>query len=532
MIRRVICLVTTLFVLAGMLVTAPTRAEAAAWAAPGKPSVVSRSAKAVAVSWKAVWGAPRYLVKYATKKSFASAKTVRTTEPYAELTGLKPGRRYYVKVAVARTTGTKLSKYGKTGQVTTRTARTALPRLAPAGLRLHARGKNTLTVSWRGRAGATHYQVRYATNGRFAKARHATVKATGLRLTRLKKGTRYWVQVRTRTAKGKATSSFGKAIRVSTTTGVSYAPLRAATYNILCANCSESHPWAKRRGALVKAIKAQDLDVLGAQEASQGLTKGADGRRKAQFADLLALLGSRYRLTNTYRYNCKKSTTPTKCKVKQRGASNATRIFYNRTRVKLLRQGSTQFRAQDPTRTKRFVVWAEFRQLSTGKRFFVVNTHLDPVNDASGASFHHKVRAAQARELVAAIKQRNRSRLPVVILGDFKTSKYTKPSNAPYDVVTRAGYRDPLGNTYKSKTPSRSAIVERRLGTEFNTKNNLKAAPPKSAYINGSVIDYVFVSPKIRVAEWQTVVHLAGSGRFAAKPPSDHNMVRVSLYLP
>ena len=112
MIRRVICLVTTLFVLAGMLVTAPTRAEAAAWAAPGKPSVVSRSAKAVAVSWKAVWGAPRYLVKYSTTKSFASAKTVRTTEPYAELSGLKPGRRYYVKVAVARTTGTKLSTYG------------------------------------------------------------------------------------------------------------------------------------------------------------------------------------------------------------------------------------------------------------------------------------------------------------------------------------------------------------------------------------------------------------------------------------
>ena len=532
MIRRMICLATTLFVLAGMLVTAPTRAEAASWAKPGKPAAVGRAAKAVAISWKGVWGAPRYLVRYSAKKSFASSRTVRTTEPYAELTGLKPGRRYYVKVAVARTTGSKLSGFGKAGQVTTRTAKSALTRLAPAGLRLHARGSKTLTVSWRGRAGASHYQVRYATNARFTKARHASLKKTGVRLTKLKKGTRYWVQVRTRTAKGKATSAFSRAIRVSTTKAGSHVPLRAATYNILCANCSGSYPWAKRRGKLVKAIKAQDLDVLGAQEASQGLTKGADGKRKAQFADLRALLGSRYRLTNSYRYNCVKSTTPTRCKVKHRGASNATRIIYNRTRVKLLRQGSTQFRAQDPARNKRFAVWAEFRQRSTGKRFFVVNTHLDPVSDTSGSTYHHKVRAAQARELVATIKKRNRSRLPVVILGDFKTSKYTKPSNAPYDVITRAGYRDPLGNTYKSKTPSRSATVERRLGTEFNTMNHLKASAPKSAYINGSVIDYVFVSPRIRVAEWQTVVNITGSGRFAVKPPSDHNMVRVTLYLP
>lgn len=135
---------------------------------------------------------------------------------------------------------------------------------------------------------------------------------------------------------------------------------------------------------------------------------------------------------------------------------------------------------------------------------------------------------------MATIKKQNPYDLPVIILGDFKTNKYAEPNNAPYQVITNAGYLDPLGNTEKSTIPDRSAIVERRIGTEFNTKNNLASSAPKSAYINGSVIDYIYVSPGVRVSEWETVVDVDATGRFTAKTAvrpqhgADHRLPAVA----
>ncbi len=531
MIRRALSLAAGLIVAVATALATPTNASAG-WSAPGKPAGGMRSTTAVAISWKPVWGAPRYLVKYSRSKSWKSPSYLTTAEPSAELTGLEPGTRYYVKVVVTKTTGGKLSGYGKTGTVLTRGSGSSYVTLTPGGLRVTARDARSLTLGWRHRAGAGSYQVKYATNAKFAGARYASTRATTLRLTGLGKKTSYWVKIRTKSGKGTTPSTFSTAIKAKTTGGSVIAPLRAASYNVLCANCSSSHPWAGRRGTLVKAIKEQHLDVLGVQEASQGAVIGADGKKEAQFKDLVDLLGSDYELTNAYRYNCKKSTSPTNCKAKDRGASHDVRIIYNADRIALLRQGSRQFSAQVPNETKRFVAWAELRQRSSGKRFFVVNTHLNPRDDVSGSTMHHDIRRAQTRELVAVIKKHNGAGLPVVILGDFKSSKHAVPNNAPYDVITDAGYLDPLGNVYKSTVPARSAIVEQRIGTEYNTKNNLADAPPKSAYINGSVIDYVYVSRGIRVSQWETVVDVDSSGRFARKPPSDHNMVRVSLYLP
>lgn len=531
MIRRTLSLAAAAALAAGTALTGPATASAA-WPAPGKPAAGMRSTTAAAISWKPVWGAPKYLVKYSRSKSWTSPSYLTASEPRAELTGLKPGTRYYVKVRVQKTTGASLSGYGATATFATRGSGSSYTVLAPGGLQLIARNAGSLTIDWRPRGGAATYQVKYATNARLSGAAYASTRNTSLRLGGLKRNTTYWIKIRTKSSRGTTTSTFGAALKAKTTTGSVSVPIRAATYNILCANCATGYPWAHRRAAVVKAIKAQRLDVLGAQEASQGATIGADGKKKAQFADLVAMLGSDYKVTNKYRYNCVKSTTRTRCKYRNRGASHDVRIIYHTGRIALLRQGSLKFAAQMPGTKERYAAWAELRQRSSGKRFFVINTHLDPGDDAAGATLRHDLRRDQTRELIALIRKRNTARLPVVILGDFKTSKHAMPNNAPYDVITRAGYLDPLGNTHKSTVPARSAIVERRIGTEYNTKNNLAATAPKSAYINGSVIDYVYVSPRIRVSEWETVVDVDAAGRFTRKPPSDHNMVRVSVYLP
>lgn len=532
MIRRTLPrLVVALALVASLLLAVPQGAQAA-WVTPGAPVLGMVSTTGVSLHWTAVWGAPRYLVKYSISRSWTSPKYVRTTRPEAELSGLKAGTTYYVKVAVTRTTGTKLSGYGATRSVTTRTKASRYVMLTPGGFTSAGRDADSVTLTWRARSGAASYQVKYATNSSLSGARYVSTHSTSLTVGALKKGTSYWFKLRTKSSKGAATSTFSTALKVTTTSGAAFAPLRVASYNILCANCSSDYPWSTRRKPLVSAIKAQNLDVLGVQEASQGLTVGADGRSKAQFDDLLALLGDDYAITNSYRYNCEKSTSPNNCTVKYRGASADVRIIYNSDRVQLLRQGSLQFDAQDPAHTKRFMAWAELRQRTTGKRFLVANTHLDPYDDAAGSTFHYDLRAAQTRELVAEVKRKNSSGLPVVIVGDFKSSKYASPRNAPYEVVTRAGFVDPLGNVPDSSVPARTATVERRIGTEYNTKNNLLSSPPRSVYLNGSVIDYIYADDRVRVAEWQTVVDVNAAGRFAAKPPSDHNMVRVTLYLP
>lgn len=532
MSRRLLSLAVAAFTLAAVTLLSPPTQAIGAWVAPGAPAGGVRSTTASAISWTPVWGAPRYKVKYSTTKTFSSPKYLTTTEPEAELSGLKAGTRYYVAVAVAKTTGDLLSPYGKTGEVVTRGKGSSYVTLTPGGLQLVARNSDSLTLAWRARSGIGSYQVKYAANSSLSGAKYVSTKDTGLKLTGLKKDTDYWVKLRAKSTNGKTTTTFSTSLKASTTAGSVVAPLRAASYNILCANCSSSHPWAKRRSTLVQAIKAQDLDVLGTQESSQGLTRAADGTDKAQFDDLLDLLGSRYAITNSYRYNCEKSTSPNNCKPKDRGASHDVRIIYNSDRIAAVRQGSLEFDAQAPDDTTRFLAWAELRQRSTDKHFFVVNTHLDPRDDSVGSSLHHNTRAAQTRELVDTIKKQNRSGLPVIILGDFKTNKYTSPSNAPYDVITDAGYLDPLGNTYKSTVPDRSAIVEHRIGTEFNTKNNLAATAPKSVYTNGSVIDYIYVSRGVRVNEWETVVDVDDAGNFNGTPPSDHNMVRITAYLP
>ena len=106
------------------------------------------------------------------------------------------------------------------------------------------------------------------------------------------------------------------------------------------------------------------------------------------------------------------------------------------------------------------------------------------------------------------------------------------PANAPYDVVVASGHVDPLGNTYRSTTTAPGATVEKRIRTNFASFNGFKRLAPKSfTYINGTHLDYIFTTP-MRVSEWETVVNIDAEGNFIGVIPSDHNMLRATVYLP
>jgi endonuclease/exonuclease/phosphatase family metal-dependent hydrolase len=324
--------------------------------------------------------------------------------------------------------------------------------------------------------------------------------------------------------------------QVSTTATASAAasaakPLRVASYNVRCANCGgggkNAGSWAQRRGAIVASIRSQHLDVLGVQEASQGrIHDSATGKKNlSQFDDLRARLGGSWRLTNSKRYNCVKHSSPNKCKYKAQGASKGTRILYDSSRIELLAAGSARL-PKPGNDTERSVAWAQFRQRSTGKSFMFADLH------TTSEDKYHSYKKKQAEKALATLRAHNPKKLPMIAVGDWNSSRFEKPSNAPYDVFAKAGFKDPLGGKYRTTKTAPGATVEKRIRTWVSSSNRYtRKAPAHRNWVNGSYIDYIMTT-SMRVSEWETVAHLDKKGNFIGRIPSDHNMIRATVWLP
>lgn len=277
-------------------------------------------------------------------------------------------------------------------------------------------------------------------------------------------------------------------------------------------------PWASRLPAVADQIRSEGLDVVGIQEASASAKHTVTHR--SQYRDIVAALGSPYRLTNSQRH-CAGSGVGARCR---NGGSSSDRIIYNSDRLKLLAQGARKLDGRSAgSGSGRYVVWARFRDLRTGKVFYFFSTHLEP-GKSSGT------RRRQAAIIVNEVNARNTKHLPTILVGDLGASKFG--NNAAHGVLTGAGFLDPLVNTsnyHGSKTP-----VAKLVNTRLNSLNNFRAAPvTKGGFPIGSYLDYILVrGGTFDLAEWKTVVNVDSRGRFKGVIPSDHNLVKLTLSLP
>lgn len=490
---------------ASALAKAPTGLKAAAVAT-----------NAVSLTWDPVPDATAYRVRMSTNSKMSSAKTWDVIGTSYEWTHLDPnpgrisarlagGTTYYFQVkAIKAVTNDRANITGYSKAVAVKTKTSAKTSYLPVtDLRATPASATSLYVSWPSRGPGAIYRVRYATDPKTSQAKgpYRDFSVAGGTLTGLKPNTTYYLSVRVIQSHRVPLSAYSVRFKVKTSS-VSSPALTIASYNIL-----KTGTWPTRRIAVSDNLKAQKPDVMALQEADPHDVL-VNGVKIKQYNDILNLMGSKYKYVSTK-------------------SSAGTRLAYNTDRLTLVKADVaklTKSRAD-----QRYAVWAILQDKQSKKKFFVLDTHLEPGGGTTAS--YNDVRITQAKEILALVKAKSEG-LPVVVAGDMNSSRANKPTNGAYIALTEGGQLiDPLGDanlTWPTLTPTAEHPIDR----EYNSYNNLEVRARRTSSLLGTRVDYILVSPGVRVAQTRTVVNVNKEGRFVGIIPSDHNMLTAIVHLP
>lgn len=180
-----------------------TTAPAAVATAPAAPGAVTLAAANTRLtpSWAAVTGATSYNVYYRTLAGLTTANSTKVANATsgAAITGLTNGTPYYVAVTAVNAVG----ESALSSEVS------ATPAVAPpTGVAVTA-GNTQATVSWSAAPGATSYNVYYGTVAGVTTANQTKLigATSGVALTGLTNGTKYYVVVTSVSASGESVVS-------------------------------------------------------------------------------------------------------------------------------------------------------------------------------------------------------------------------------------------------------------------------------------------------------------------------------------
>lgn len=235
--------------------------------------------------------------------------------------------------------------------------------------------------------------------------------------------------------------------------------------------------WSHRKEMVKGLIRFHDLDIIGTQEGF-----------KHQLDDVLAL--GNYAYVGAGRDDGK-------------DAGEHSAIIYKKERFYLLESGNFWFsetpevpgKGWDATCCNRICSWAKFKDIKSGKEFFVFNSHYD-----------HEGKVARKNSSLLLLKmiEQIAGDSPVFATGDFNAT----PDDEPIQTIYNSGK---LNDSYL-------VTQEPPYGTE-GTFNAFKPdAPMKSR------IDYIWVTPQITVKKYG-VLNDMQYGRF----PSDHFPVVIEV---
>ena len=515
--ERVVALTAGICLVLGGAVAGTGTAHALA--APKSLKTTQVTSQAIGLTWKKT-GQDAYRVRMSTKSNMSGAKSWDVLGNYFEWTNLnpnpdkssarlKPGKTYYFQVkAIARkaksSDRTSLSSYS--AKIAVKTPKKGQPELKPVQLKATP-ATNSMYLSWRTRGPGVRYLLRYSTksSGSVTSWKKAVFDAAGGTLSGLKANTKYYFRVRVLDRAGKALSKYSKTWKGTTRT--TPPAINVLSYNVNKVS-NTNHPWEGRRDAVAANILAQSPDVVALQEASPLTVIGADGSSVTQYDDLLQRLGSTYQLAT-------------------RKGSSGTKLAYNTSRLSVVDAGATALTTLGSA--TRYAVWAVFKDNRNGSKFFVLNTHLEP--GSGSVAEYNQARGKQAEEILQLIANYS-DRLPVVLAGDFNSARTAKPENVPYVAFTGVGLVDPTDNSAASWATGQNAAAQSLIDPEYNSFNGYEAKARRTSFPQGTYIDYILTDPRIRVAQFRTVVDLDRKGRFVGTIPSDHNALVATIVLP
>ena len=178
-------------------------------------------------------------------------------------------------------------------------------------------------------------------------------------------------------------------------------------------------------------------------------------------------------------------------------------VFYDAEKFKALKNGGFWL-SETPEKPglgwdaacNRVCTWIVLKEIKTGDKFMVFNTHFDHVGN--------KARTESAKLILQKIKELNTDKLPIILMGDFNLT----PDKEPIALIT-------------AELNDSRAITKKPPYGPVGTTNEFKYTHPLK-----DRIDYVFVSDQVEVKRYGVLTD-SKDQRF----PSDHQPVLVVLEL-
>jgi endonuclease/exonuclease/phosphatase family metal-dependent hydrolase len=275
-------------------------------------------------------------------------------------------------------------------------------------------------------------------------------------------------------------------ITISSTCGLlSNDTIRICTYNIrrMGSEDSPKNLWQNRKGLVFDMINTIQPDIIGFQEVI-----------KEQLHDLQTVL-SDYASFGESRSTKTKGWLQRWVMKHPKAKDEYNPIFYNKSKFELLKSDTFGINPRAHFLTAylpRVCTWGLFKDLQTGKKFYIYNTHLD--NSSS------LIRKRQMSQILKHVEKKTKAER-VVLVGDFN-------------------------NRFKGRSKQRKL-------NRYNFVNSKKVAQivegpeeTRTGWNNSEfkTIDYIFVKPQSTIVKKHVVVESP-----AEIFPSDHRPVYIDM---
>ncbi len=304
--------------------------------------------------------------------------------------------------------------------------------------------------------------------------------------------------------------------------------VRVASFNVRTSRATQDErSWLRRAPDVAAEIISHKPGVVAIQELGPGRADGRTGTiggTTRQTDSLEAALnkagGKRYQLVRTTPYVAPEQAT----------ATQGARILYDSSRYTLLtrcpeKTGKRSYSgsctiilpmlSSDSESDRRRGAMAEFRDRSTGKRFWFVSVHLDARHSSTVATErkYDALRRAQAEAIIPRVARFNRDHAALVVGGDFNSWQNSKVANSAHDRLIALGFYD-----------TSSAV--HRVNFSYSTYTAFKATMPAASQRVGVRLDQLFVKGVTGSQRYENVMKVKDTSR-----PSDHNLILSDVVL-